>query len=323
MQHFIEQANYYGNARTPFFFLIDFEQQKPLIFPLQEAENHGIYFNIQGKTNCPHQVSQQTLSIEKHPMAFAEYKQGFELVQQHLQQGNSYLLNLTYPTEITGDISLEAIFHQTSAPYKCYLKDQFVCFSPECFIHIHDNKIFTYPMKGTINAALPDAENQLLNDEKEQREHYTIVDLMRNDLAMVAKNIQVTKFRYIDRILTQKGEILQTSSEICGELSENWQENIGSLLTTLLPAGSISGAPKAKTVDIIRQAEKQERGYYTGIFGIFDGESLQSAVAIRFISQKGEKFYFHSGGGITIQSHVEDEYQELLEKVYLPLQGAR
>ena len=63
---------------------------------------------------------------------------------------------------------------------------------------------FTYPMKGTINASLPDAENQLLTNEKEQREHYTIVDLMRNDLSMVAENIQVKKFRYIDRIKTQK-----------------------------------------------------------------------------------------------------------------------
>ena len=73
-------------------------------------------------------------------------------------------------------------------------------------------------MKGTINASLPDAENQLLTNEKEQREHHTIVDLMRNDLSMVAENIQVKKFRYIDRIKTQKGEILQTSSEICGKI---------------------------------------------------------------------------------------------------------
>mgnify|MGYP001749466705 CR=1 FL=1 len=60
----------------------------------------------------------------------------------------------------------------------------------------------------------------------------------------------------------------------------------------------------------------------TGIFGIFDGKTLQSAVAIRFISQLDEKFYFHSGGGITIHSNVQDEYEELLEKVYLPIEGA-
>ncbi|OOF44175.1 aminodeoxychorismate synthase component I [Rodentibacter trehalosifermentans] len=320
MQHFIQQANQYGAKSLPFFFLIDFEQQKPLIFPLEEAANQGIYFNLQGKTNYLGKA-QQAISIEKHPPAFAQYQQRFDVVQQQLQQGNSYLLNLTYPTEITGNIDFESLFYQADAPYKLWLKNQFVCFSPECFIHIQGNKIFTYPMKGTINAALPDAENRLLNDEKEQREHYTIVDLMRNDLAMVASNIQVTTFRYVDRIATQKGEILQTSSEICGELDENWQQHIGNLLATLLPAGSISGAPKEKTVQIIQQAERQPRGYYTGIFGLFDGKNLQSAVAIRFISQEGDKYYFHSGGGITIQSRVEDEYQELLEKVYLPIKG--
>lgn len=78
-------------------------------------------------------------------------------------------------------------------------------------------------MKGTIDANLPNAESILLNSQKEQREHYTIVDLMRNDLAIVAKNIEVTRFRYIEKIMTEKGAILQTSSEICGDLAENWQ----------------------------------------------------------------------------------------------------
>lgn len=321
MQHFIEQANNFGKARQPFFFLIDFEQEKPLIFPLEDAEKHGIYFDFQGKSNAPKALNSVPIHIEKHPISLSRYQEGFELVQQEIQKGNSYLLNLTYPTEISGNISLEQIFHHASAPYKLWLKDQFVCFSPECFVLIREDKIFTYPMKGTINAALPDAQHQLLNDEKEQREHYTIVDLMRNDLAIVAENIQVTKFRYIDSIQTQKGELLQTSSEICGELPENWQEKIGSILTALLPAGSISGAPKEKTIQIIQQSEGQKRGYYTGIFGIFDGSCLQSAVAIRFISQTDEKFYFHSGGGITIHSHLEDEYQELLEKVYLPIRS--
>ena len=173
-------------------------------------------------------------------------------------------------------------------------------------------------MKGTINASLPDAENQLLTNEKEQREHYTIVDLMRNDLSMVAEHIQVKKFRYIDRIKTQKGEILQTSSEICGKLNENWQNKIGDILAKLLPAGSISGAPKENHTNYSTSRKTKTRLLHRN-FGIFDGKTLQSAVAIRFISQVDEKFYFHSGGGITIHSNVQDEYEELLEKVYLPI----
>ncbi|MGX2951697.1 chorismate-binding protein, partial [Ursidibacter sp. B-7004-1] len=150
-------------------------------------------------------------------------------------------------------------------------------------------------------------------------EHNTIVDLIRNDLALVAKYIQVTKYRYIDKVETHRGSIYQTSSEICGELEHNWQNRIGTILATLLPAGSISGAPKLKTVEIIQQAEQQERGYYTGIFGYFDGENLESAVAIRYIEQQGNRLIFRSGGGITALSQLDEEYNEILEKVYVPI----
>jgi para-aminobenzoate synthetase component 1 len=85
-----------------------------------------------------------------------------------------------------------------------------------------------------------------------------------------------------------------------------------------LPAGSISGAPKKKTIEIIRQAEITERGYYTGIFGIFDGSALDSGVMIRFIEQKNDQMIFRSGGGITVNSQPEQEYREMIDKVYVP-----
>ena len=174
-------------------------------------------------------------------------------------------------------------------------------------------------MKGTISALEENAVEKLLNSEKEFTEHNTIVDLIRNDLALVAKYIQVTKYRFIEKVETHRGAIYQTSSEICGELAENWRAEIGTILDKLLPAGSISGAPKVKTVEIIQQAEQQERGYYTGVFGYFDGENLESAVAIRYIEKEGEKFYFRSGGGITSLSQLDDEYNEVLEKIYVPI----
>ncbi|MDO4429974.1 MAG: aminodeoxychorismate synthase component I [Lonepinella koalarum] len=320
-KHFIQQANQYGKKRQAFFFVIDFEQQKPLIFTLEETKKCGVFFNILGHSNREKRTdfSAEPLNLLKMPLNLAEYKKGFSLVQNELQKGNSYLLNLTYPTEISINLSLEQIFYQSQAKYKLWVKDQFVCFSPECFVRTENNQIYTYPMKGTIDATLPDAEQLLLNNEKEKQEHYTIVDLMRNDLAIVAKNIRVKHFRYVDKIMTERGAILQTSSEIVGDLSENWRENIGSILANLLPAGSISGAPKEKTVEIIQQAELGKRGYYTGVFGLFDGENMHSAVAIRFIEQQSERYYFRSGGGITRHSILEDEYAELLQKVYIPL----
>lgn len=320
-QQFIAQANQWGEKRQPFFFLIDFEQKKPFICTLEETQKCGVFFTVLARKN----VREQSLSavepfyLQKTPIDFSTYQQGFCLVQQELQKGNSYLLNLTYPTDIQTNYDLTQLFHQSRAPYKLLYKNEFVCFSPECFVQIQNNRIFTYPMKGTINAEQEEAEQRLMNSQKEQREHYTIVDLMRNDLALVAKHIEVKKFRYVERIETEKGAILQTSSEICGELPENWQAQIGSILAKLLPAGSISGAPKEKTVEIIQRAEGQPRGYYTGVFGIFDGEQLQSAVAIRFIEQTPNGLCFRSGGGITIQSQVQEEYQELIQKVYVPL----
>ena len=77
---------------------------------------------------------------------------------------------------------------------------------------------------------------------------------------------------------------------------------------------------KEKTVQIIQKAENRPRGYYTGVFGIFDGESLQSAVAIRLIEQTDNGLVFRSGGGITVQSDEQEEYRELIQKVYVPLQ---
>ncbi|QBQ64117.1 aminodeoxychorismate synthase component I [Actinobacillus indolicus] len=320
MQQFIQLANQYGKMRLPFFFLIDFEKQKPLIYPLSEIEDKGLYFDFNGQQKFiqPLKIN-GNFELEIIPPDYPQYKKAFDFVQQQIQIGNSYLLNLTQQTEIKTNYHLAQIFQQGKARYKLLLDEKFVCFSPECFIRIKENKIYSYPMKGTINANEEDAVNKLLNSEKEFTEHNTIVDLIRNDLALVSKYIQVTKYRYVEKVETHRGAIYQTSSEICGELDENWQENIGTMLDKLLPAGSISGAPKVKTVEIIQQAEQQERGYYTGIFGYFDGENVESAVAIRYIEKQGDTYYFRSGGGITALSQLDEEYNEILEKVYVPI----
>ncbi|MDG6241017.1 aminodeoxychorismate synthase component I [Glaesserella parasuis] len=320
MQQFIQIANQYGKMRLPFFFLIDFEKQKPLIYPLSEIEDKGLYFDFNGQQKFIQSLkTNENFELEIIPPNYTQYKKAFDFVQQQIQIGNSYLLNLTQQTKIKTNYHLAQIFQQSKAKYKLLLDENFVCFSPECFIRIKENKIYSYPMKGTINANEEDAVNKLLNSEKEFTEHNTIVDLIRNDLALVSKYIQVTKYRYVEKVVTHRGAIYQTSSEICGELDENWQENIGTMLDKLLPAGSISGAPKVKTVEIIQQAEQQERGYYTGIFGYFDGENIESAVAIRYIEKQGDKYYFRSGGGITALSQLDDEYNEILEKVYVPI----
>lgn len=173
-------------------------------------------------------------------------------------------------------------------------------------------------MKGTIDANILNAEKIILSDEKETAEHYTIVDLIRNDLNIVAKNVRVDKFKYIEKIRTNNKNLLQVSSKISGTLDKNLNNKIGDIIFSLLPAGSISGAPKKKTVEIILEAETYKREFYTGVAGIFDGKNIDSCVMIRFIQKNNENLFYKSGGGITSMSNLENEYNELNDKIYVP-----
>ena len=257
--------------------------------------------------------------FEPNPVSKQEYTKAFAIVQGHLQYGNTFLLNLAFPSQVDTELSLEDIYHRSEAKYKLHLKDELVVFSPEIFVQIKDDYIYSYPMKGTIDAEAMGADLNILNDKKETAEHSTIVDLIRNDLSMVAKEVRVTKFRYIDTIKTNVNKLHQVSSEIRGKLSSDFHDRLGSILFTLLPAGSISGAPKPKTLEIIREAELYDRGYYTGVFGVYDGETLDSGVMIRYIEQTADgSLQYRSGGGITAMSDLETEYQELIDKIYVP-----
>ena len=90
-------------------------------------------------------------------------------------------------------------------------------------------------MKGTIDAAIPGAEKRILEDPKEKAEHYTIVDLIRNDLSHVSKNVEVRKFRYLDKVVTPEKSLLQVSSEIMGELDSGYEQRMGDILFQMLP----------------------------------------------------------------------------------------
>ena len=310
--------NELGAKGEPFVFLIDFDFEKPLIFDFSDCEN--LLWKTPGSGNfSPEKVTSELTNWDIFPVSLQEYEKAFALVQNHIHNGDTYLLNLTMPTKVSTNLSAEEIFRLSGAPYKVWLKNRFVCFSPEIFVRINDGVISSFPMKGTINASLENAEQLLINDEKELAEHHTIVDLIRNDLSMVASDVKVERFRYIDRISTNQGELLQMSSEISGKLPENYQQSIGSIIAQMLPAGSICGAPKPKTVEIIKAAEPYNRGYYTGIFGVFDGQNLDSCVLIRYLEQDGDELTFKSGGGVTFLSDCKTEYNELIQKVYVPI----
>ncbi|MEA3497867.1 MAG: aminodeoxychorismate synthase component I [Campylobacterota bacterium] len=309
-----DRLNYYGSKKEPFFFVIDFDMVNYDVVALKDLPNNILY-QIDNDIEKKHQITQLKIS----PIKLENYKIKFDKVKSNIQNGNSYLLNLTTKTDIKIDKSLKEIYDISDAKFKLYYKDKFVCFSPERFIEIKENKIFTYPMKGTIDANIKDAKNIILNNQKELAEHTMVVDLLRNDLSIVSSKVKVDSFRYIDKIKAGKKELLQVSSKISGELNSCWQNNIGDILTSLLPAGSITGTPKKKTVELIKDIEDYDRDYFTGVFGVFDGETLDSGVMIRFIEKNfnGDMVY-KSGGGITGDSEINSEYNEMLDKVYIP-----
>lgn len=310
-----EQINRLAAARIPFLFIIDYKAEHGYVIKQNELNPQFVRFEIQ---SAKKQID-AIVDWSVNPISMEDYQPKFAFVVDQIHKGNSFLTNLTQPTEVQTNLSLLDLFQFGSAKYKLWLRNQFVVLSPESFVRIQGRTISSFPMKGTIDASIENAAEMILNDPKEKAEHATIVDLIRNDLSLVAENVDVKRYRYVEKLTTNRQDLLQVSSEISGKLPENFYSCLGDILFALLPAGSITGAPKPKTMEIIDQAEGYERGFYTGICGWFDGENLDSAVMIRFIEQQGEQLIFKSGGGITSQSDLQKEYEELIQKVYVPI----
>ncbi|MEP1094080.1 MAG: aminodeoxychorismate synthase component I [Cyclobacteriaceae bacterium] len=311
--------NKYGKTRTPFNFYCDFFGESWCIEPIGDGSKTTFQLDILNEVQNHQSAVNSPSVLERFPIPYHEFKSAFDKVLHQINIGNSFLTNLTFQTQIQTEFTLQEIFDQSIAKYKLHVPNHFVVFSPETFVKTCRDWIYSYPMKGTIDASLPNAEKAILSDPKETAEHVTIVDLIRNDLSQVATDVSVSKFRYVEEIKTKGKNLLQVSSEVVGKLDTGWQENLGDLLLKLLPAGSISGAPKTETLKIIAKIEDYDRDFYTGICGHFDGENLDTGVMIRFIKKDQDKSYYCSGGGITSFSDPEKEYEEMINKIYLPL----
>lgn len=317
----VSRMNLWGSERRSFFFLIDFDGEKCLVEETSKLSSEDLLFVFPDVANVKDKVTPfpDLFDWQAFPQSFEEYSRSFDIVYRNLYGGNSFLTNLTCATPVRTNLTLRQVFDHARAKYKLWVKDSFTVFSPETFVRIKDGFIYSYPMKGTIDATLPHAREQLLGDEKETAEHATITDLIRNDLSQVATEVTVTRYRYLEKLITHRSTLLQMSSEIRGRLPEDYRGRLGELFFCMLPAGSITGAPKKKTVEIIREAETYHRGFYTGVMGYFDGDNLDSAVLIRFLEQTEQGMVYKSGGGITFKSDVRSEYEEMKQKVYVPI----
>ncbi len=309
-----DDLNSLGKKREPFLFISDFWAKNLKVIPLGKLDSQDVEYS----TTKNYSIKSHANFFDKQTVSFGDYKKKFDLVIDRIKAGDTYLLNLTQPTKVKSEMSLKEMFVCANARYKLRYKDEFVCFSPEQFVEIKGSKISTFPMKGTIDASIPNAKELILNNPKEMAEHVMVVDLLRNDLSIMAKNVKVEEFRYITKIEAGDKELLHVSSHISGDVGSDWHAKIGDILKTLLPAGSISGAPKKSTLDIIDEVEDYERGYFSGVFGVYDGKTFESAVMIRFVEKTKDGYIYKSGGGITLESDAKSEYEELLNKVYLP-----
>jgi len=157
----MEELNQLGQKREPFLFVLSYDLKKQFVQPLNALDN-DIYFKIAKQRNYPRTPLTHSYYLKKEPVDFYVYQKSLEKVLNEIRSGNTYLLNLTFKTPITTDLSLKEIFTYAKAKYKLYFKDKFICFSPEKFIEIEGNTIRTFPMKGTIEASIPHAKEKIL-----------------------------------------------------------------------------------------------------------------------------------------------------------------
>lgn len=327
-QEIIDRINLLAREGDPFLFVINYRGDDAFIRKLADIDPRECLYDFEGTGNVEETTARalpSSVTWEVDAPQYDDYSRSLNIVKSNILAGNSYLANLTCKVPVRCNLSLHGIFLRAKGKYKLLLIGEksrgrrFVCFSPESFLKIHDGRIYSYPMKGTLDASIPNAVDILMADRKEAAEHATIVDLIRNDLSRVATQVRVDRYRYIDVLHTNKGDILQTSSEISGQLPDDYREHLGDIIAAQLPAGSITGAPKRKTVEIIQEAEGYERGFYTGVTGIYSEGNLDSAVMIRFVEQDAEgNLFFKAGGGITSKSDCRKEYEEVIQKIYLP-----
>ena len=214
INEFKTNLNTWGQQKVPFLFWVDFELEKPVAVKLNEVDSRKVLFDTNGITNAKPKSVKIGKPLIKKPISLSDYKNKFSKVAYHLNYGDSFLTNLTVKTEIEIRQTMLDLFHASKAKYKLLVNDEFLVFSPEIFIQIREGKIYSFPMKGTIDASIPGASEIILNSVKEKSEHVTIVDLIRNDLSMVASNVHVARFRYLDKITTSDKDLFQLKNAI-------------------------------------------------------------------------------------------------------------
>ena len=268
-----------------------------------------------GEVDLPSKWREQT-SAEDYEKAIAQ-------IHHHLRQGDTYQVN--YTVQLKQDLSANpfAIYNrmvvEQEAGYNAYVEHDemaVISMSPELFFEQNDRELTTRPMKGTTKRGLTDDEDLkeaawLEQDPKNRSENMMIVDLLRNDMNRISE----VGSEHVERLcqVEQYSTVWQMTSTIKSQLRED--VDLVVIFRSLFPCGSITGAPKIATMEIIKDLEPQPRGVYCGTIGILlpNGRRIFN-VAIRTIQLHQGKAIYGVGGGITWDSTWESEYREVHQK---------
>jgi para-aminobenzoate synthetase/4-amino-4-deoxychorismate lyase len=251
------------------------------------------------------------------------FSKNIDKIKKYIETGYTYQVNYTTKASYKlvsqiEELISQLIFNQ-SASYIALINEGdkiVISISPELFFKIEDNKIESRPMKGTIRRGLSLIDDKLQleklkNSKKDHAENIMIVDLIRNDLGRVCEYDTV---KTTSRLNTEKYEtVYQLTSTIEGKLKT---ESIYKILKNIFPCGSITGAPKIKTMEIIKELEYSERGIYTGAIGFNNGQKTIFNVPIRTleIDKNNNTGHIGIGSGIVWDSNPDDEYEECKSK---------
>lgn len=252
-----------------------------------------------------------------------EYGSMIRKAQHYIHEGDIFQVVLSNPLEAEMDGSLFDVYRvlrtTNPSPYMFYFSSddiEIAGASPETLAKLEDGKLFTFPLAGTRPRGKTAAEDkaleaELLTDEKELAEHNMLVDLGRNDIGRISRlgTVQVEKYLEIERF----SHVMHIGSTVTGQIRED--RDAVDAVDSILPAGTLSGAPKLRACEIIDELEGRERGIYGGAIGYLDFTgNLDTCIAIRLAYKKNGKVCVRSGAGIVADSVPDNEYQECINK---------
>jgi para-aminobenzoate synthetase/4-amino-4-deoxychorismate lyase len=256
--------------------------------------------------------------------SFKEHREAVEKIKYFISEGDTYQVNYTIKGKFNFSGNPGALFKQLiynqSAQYTAFIntgEKLIISVSPEIFFKVEDRKIIVKPMKGTSSRGYNSDDDEyqriaLMNSEKDKAENLMIVDLLRNDLGRICKfgSVNLSSLFDIEKYET----LFQMISVIDGELFD--ETKFSDIIKNIYPSGSVTGAPKIRTMEIINELEKERREVYTGSIGFINNNEMKFNVAIRTVvlDQKKTTGELGIGSGIVWDSNPQMEYEELLLK---------